>query len=54
MHSTFFSIVTITSEKVLGEWWGQQVLDIKDLHDKLFEFDVTIQHIKLRELSATV
>ncbi len=29
-----FSIVTITSETVLGEWWGKQVLDIEDLHQK--------------------
>jgi hypothetical protein len=46
--------VTIKSDKVLGEWWGQQVLDIKDLHEKYLEFDVTIQHIKLRELSSKV
>ncbi len=48
------SIVTIKSDDVLGEWWGKQVLDIKDLHEKDLEFDVSIQHLKLRELSSAV
>ena len=39
---------------MLGEWWGQQVLDIYDLHEKYLEFDVIIQHIKLRELATKV
>jgi hypothetical protein len=30
------------------------VLDIKDLHEKDLEFDVSIQHLKLRELSSAV
>lgn len=49
-----FSIVTITSKTVAGEWWGQQVLDIADLHEKELEFEVLIYHLKLRELSKSV
>lgn len=48
------SVVSITSETVAGEWWGQQVLDIADLHDKELEFEVMITHLKLRELSSAV
>ena len=29
-------------------------MDIEDLHEKYLEFDVTIQHIKLRELATKV
>jgi hypothetical protein len=46
--------VTITSKTVAGEWWGQQVLDIANLHDKELEFEATIYHLKLRELAKTV
>ena len=46
--------MTITSKTVAGEWWGQQVLDIADLHDKELEFEVIIYHLKLRELSSSV
>ena len=50
----FYSIVTITSKTVAGEWWGQQVLDIADLHDKELEFEVLVYHLKLRELQRAV
>jgi hypothetical protein len=39
---------------VAGEWWGNQVLDIADLHDKELEFEVLVYHLKLRELSKAV
>ncbi len=48
------SIVTINSKTVAGEWFGQQVLDIADLHNKELEFEVTIHHLKLRELAQSV
>jgi len=48
------SIVTITSKTVAGEWWGQQVLDIADLHGKDLEFEVLIYHLKLREMPRAV
>ena len=48
------SIVTITSDKVLGEWWGKEVLDINELHEKELKFDVEISHLKLRELHTEV
>ena len=46
--------MTITSKTVAGEWWGQQVLDIADLHEKELEFEVLIYHLKLRELPKAV
>ena len=46
--------MTITSKTVAGEWFGQQVLDIPDLHKKELEFDVMIHSLKLREMVAPV
>ncbi|CDW81936.1 duf1765 domain containing protein [Stylonychia lemnae] len=48
------NIVTITSKTVAGEWFGQQVLDIADLHEKELEFEVSIYQIKLRELAQSL
>lgn len=44
----------ITSKIVAGEWFGQQVLDIPDLHKKELEFDVMIYSLKLREIVSPV
>ena len=49
-----YRVVCITSQIVAGEWFGQKVLDIEDLHQKELEFEVLIHSLKLRELSESV
>ena len=50
----YISVVQITSNKILGEWFDQEILNLSELKKRNLDFDVEISHLKLRQLAKKV